>query len=59
MNYEEITDRLIQETMKEFNMKKIYQEFLDSLIKFDDFKRFEFETFREYLDNKEKTVKIE
>ena len=54
MDYEKITDRLIRETMKEFNMNKIYQEFLDSLIKFDDFKRFTFETFREYLDNEEK-----
>ena len=54
MNYEEITDGLIQETMKEFNMKKNYQEFLDSLIKFDDFRRFDFETFREYLDKKDK-----
>ncbi len=53
MDYEKITDRLIQETMKEFNMNKIYQEFLDSLIKFDDFKMFTIETFREYLDNKE------
>ena len=53
MNYEEITDRLIQETMKEFNMKKIYQEFLDSLIKFDDYKIFTIENFREYLDNEE------
>jgi len=53
MDYEKITDRLIQETMKEFNMKKIYQEFLDSLIKFDDYKIFTIEVFREYLDNEE------
>ena len=50
MDYEEITDNLIQKTMKEFKIENIYQEFLDSLIKFDDFKNPTNKEFKEYLD---------
>ena len=53
MNYEKITDTLIQKTMREFKMEEIYQEFLDSLIKFDDFKDITNKKFQEYLDSKE------
>ncbi len=53
MDYEEITDALIRKTMGEFKLERIYQEFLDSLVKFDDFKNISNEQFKEYLDNKE------
>ena len=53
MDYEEITDHLIREVMKIFKMESIYQEFLDSLVKFDDFKNLSNKSFQEYLDNKE------
>ncbi len=53
MNYEKITDTLIQKTMREFKMEEIYQEFLDSLVKFDDFKEITNKKFQEYLDSKE------
>ena len=50
MDYEKITDNLIQNTMKEFKFEKIYQEFLDSLVEFDDFKNPTNKEFKEYLD---------
>lgn len=53
MDYEEITDILIRKTMSEFKLEKIYQEFLDSLVKFDDFKSTLNEDFQAYLDDKE------
>ena len=53
MDYEKITDTLIQNIIKEFKLAKIYQEFLDSLVKFDDFKNVDDKKFQEYLDNKE------
>jgi hypothetical protein len=53
MDYEKTTDQLIQEVMNEFNLSKSYQEYLDSLVKFKDFKDIEFSTFREYLNNEE------
>ncbi|GAG95795.1 unnamed protein product [marine sediment metagenome] len=53
MNYEEITDILLREVMKEFKMERTYQEFLDSLVKFDDFKNLSNKAFQEYIDNKE------
>ncbi len=53
MDYEKITDTLIQTTMREFKMEEIYQEFLDSLVKFDDFKDINNKKFQEYLDSKE------
>lgn len=48
-----MTDNLIREVMKEFKMENSYQEFLDSLVKFDDFKNISKISFKEYLDNKE------
>ncbi len=53
MNYEKITDTLIQKTMREFKMEEIYQEFLDSLVIFDDFKNITNKKLQEYLDSKE------
>ena len=53
MDYEEITDNLIQETMKEFKLGKVYQEFLDSLIEFNDFKNVSQKDFKEYIDEME------
>jgi len=53
MDYEEITDDLIRKVMKEFKMESVYQEFLDSLVKFDDFKKISNKEFQAYLDNKE------
>ena len=53
MDYEEITDALIRKTMGEFNIEAIYQEFLDSLVRFDEFKNTSNKEFQEYLDNKE------
>ena len=53
MDYEEITDTLIQKVISEFKLKKIYQEFLDSLVKFNDFNNISHKTFQEYLDNEE------
>ncbi len=51
MDYEKITDKLIQKTLREFKLEQIYQEFLDSLVRFDDFKVTTHEEFQEYLDN--------
>jgi len=53
LDYEEITDNLIQETMKEFKLGKVYQEFLDSLIQFNDFKNVSKKDFKEYIDEME------
>jgi hypothetical protein len=53
MDYEKITDILIQKIIREFKLEGVYQEFLDSLVKFDDFKNVDDKTFQEYLDNKE------
>lgn len=39
--------------MKEFNLEKIYQEFLDSLVEFDDFKSLNAKDFQKYVDNLE------
>ena len=51
IDYEKITDKLIQKTLREFKLEQIYQEFLDSLVRFDDFKVTTHEEFQEYLDN--------
>ena len=53
MDYEEITDALIQKVISEFKLKNIYQEFLDSLVEFSDFKNIDNKKFQEYLDQKE------
>ena len=50
MDYEKITDKLIQKVMDEFNLNKPYQEFLDSLVKFKNFEDISFPTFQKYLD---------
>ena len=50
MDYEKITDQLIQRVMNEFNLKKSYQEFLDSLVTFKDFENISFPEFQKYLD---------
>jgi len=51
MDYEQITDVLISKIMEEFKMEEIYQEFLDSLVKFDDFKNVTNKKVQSYLDN--------
>lgn len=53
MDYEEITDKLIRDVLIDFKLEVFYQEFLDSLIKFDDFKNLSNKKFQEYLDNAE------
>ena len=53
MDYEEFTETLIQKTMREFKMENIYQEFLDSLVKFNDFKNVTKQEFQKFLDKKE------
>ncbi|MHA1661176.1 MAG: hypothetical protein ACTSUT_18910 [Promethearchaeota archaeon] len=53
MDYEEITEILIHKIMREFKLEKVYQEFLDSLVKFNDFKNISDKKFQEYLDNEE------
>lgn len=50
MDYEKITDNLIQKTMQEFKLDQIYQEFLDSLIQFNDFEDVPKKRFKEYID---------
>ena len=51
MDYEQITDVLIGKIMEEFKMEEIYQEFLDSLVKFDDFKNVTNKKVQSYLDS--------
>lgn len=51
MDYEEITDKLIRDVLIDFKLDEIYQEFLDSLIKFNDFKDLSNKNFQEYLNN--------
>lgn len=53
MDYEEITESLIRKTLNKFGMEKEYQEFLDSLITFNDFKDPDFKKFQEYLNNQD------
>lgn len=53
MDYEEITDKLIRDVLIDFKLDEIYQEFLDSLVKFNDFKNLSYRDFQEYLDNME------
>lgn len=50
MDYEEITDNLIRKVLINFKLENIYQEFLDSLVKFNDFKNMSNKRFQEYLD---------
>lgn len=50
MDYEKITDQLIQKVMDEFNLNKPYQEFLDSLVNFKNFEDISFPAFQKYLD---------
>ncbi len=50
MDYEEITDNLIQKTMREFKLDQVYQEFLDSVVKFNDFKNGPKEQLQKYID---------
>ncbi len=51
MDYEKITDKLIRDVLIDFKLDKVYQEFLDSLIKFGDFKNLANKDFQKYLDN--------
>ena len=53
MDYEKITDSLIQNIMGEFKLESVYQEFLDSLIEFNDFSNVTNKKFQEYIDKKE------
>jgi len=57
MDYEEITDKLILKALREFKLEQIYQEFLDSLVNYDDFESVNNEEFRDYLDNLNKENK--
>ena len=50
MDYEEITDNLIRKVLINFKLEGAYQEFLDSLVKFNDFKNMSNKRFQEYLD---------
>ena len=50
MDYEEITDTLIRKVLINFKLEGAYQEFLDSLVKFNDFKNMSNKRFQEYLD---------
>lgn len=52
MDYEEITEKLIRDTLKEFDLEKGYQEFLDSLIEFNDFRDVSHKKFQQYVDEK-------
>ncbi len=52
MDYEKITDSLIQKIMREFKLENVYQEFLDSLVEFDDFSNVKNNKFQDYLDKK-------
>ncbi len=54
MDYEMITESLIQKIVETFNLEDVYQEFLDSLIKCNNFENFSNEEFRKYLDNRNK-----
>ncbi len=51
MDYEKITNEFLENTMKKFGLYDVYQEFLDSLVKFDDFSDIPFEDFQKYLEN--------
>lgn len=51
MDYEEMTDKLILKALREFKLEQIYQEFLDSIVKFDNFENTTYEAFQDYLDN--------
>ena len=53
MDYEKITDQLIQKVMDEFNLNKPYQEFLDSLVNFKNFEDVPYSAFQKYLDNED------
>lgn len=53
MDYEKITDKLIQRVISEFNLEKVYQEFLDSLVELNDFNKLDNKKFQEYLDKNE------
>lgn len=50
MDYEEVTDKLIRDVLVDFKLDETYQEFLDSLVKFNDFKNLSNKDFQEYLD---------
>ncbi|MGQ4876267.1 MAG: hypothetical protein ACP6IY_19570 [Promethearchaeia archaeon] len=50
MDYDSLTDRLLRKVLEEFNLIDIYQEFLDSIIVFNDFIDLDKENFRKYLD---------
>ncbi|MGQ4876205.1 MAG: hypothetical protein ACP6IY_19225 [Promethearchaeia archaeon] len=51
MDYNEITERLLRRVLEEFNLIEIYQEFLDSLVEFNDFKNINKEEFQKYLNS--------
>ena len=53
MDYEGLTKTLIIKTMKKFDLERVYQEHLDSLIEFNDFKNVSKERFQGYLDEGE------
>lgn len=53
MNYEQKTDHLIRTAMDTYQLKQVYQEFLDSVVEFDSFKdnhMIDNHTFRKYVD---------
>ena len=50
MDYEQITDVLLGKIIEEFKMEEIYQEFIDSLVKFDDYKNVTNKKIQSYLD---------
>ena len=51
MDYEEITDKLIREVMLGFKLENIYQEFLDSIVTFNEFKNAPNKEIQDYIDN--------
>ena len=53
MDYEKLTDDLIRKVVKKFGLSDTNQEFLDSIVTFDDFKEVSHQEFRKYLDNEE------
>ncbi|MHA1887260.1 MAG: hypothetical protein ACTSX0_04490 [Promethearchaeota archaeon] len=53
MDYEEITDEFIQKAMQIFELNSIFQEFIDSIIEFNNFSRVSYDDFLEYLNKLE------
>jgi len=53
LDYEEITDEFIQKAMQIFELNSIFQEFIDSIIEFNNFSRVSYDDFLEYLNKLE------